>query len=169
MGVSLFCIAAIVLLGLWIHRSKRPWHFPEGFYVHVLVINMYEEVPNSVLAKIIDQYKGKVRIQVSEKKVWADEKVYKEEFELGHQRFVEKMLKEKPQDITYETLCKGMQEHKSEMPNIVILCSDTAVFQTSEPFLLSSAELLHYRQKFSISVLNRSLEHYLACDIRNGK
>ncbi|KAH9387014.1 uncharacterized protein NEMAJ01_1910 [Nematocida major] len=80
-----------------------------------------------------------------------------------------KLLTGADEKISYEEMTRFISENRAIFPDVVILCSDVSVFKTESPYLLYSAETLHYRKAFSEGVLVRALAHYSRCEMRNGK
>ncbi|EIJ89564.1 hypothetical protein NEPAR06_2119 [Nematocida parisii] len=124
----------------------------------VFIINMYGCVPKETIEKLGKTHDIKLTVQETDQ----------DTFQSNHAKFC-KMIGESKTKVPYNEIVEFISKNKSVFPDIVILCSDTTVFKTNSPFLLYSAEVLHFRKNFSSDVLESALNHYSLCEVRNGK
>lgn len=144
---------------LWRRRRARQRMMQHARQLYIAVINRYRTCAESLVRGIEKQFQGKVVLRV----------VGEGDFEAAHKEFVGKIVAAGENPLSYAGLSRFVAGHQEVFPDLVILCGDQSIFQTSAPFLLYSAELRHYREEFSEKVVVDALRHYFACKIRNGK
>ncbi|KAI5192821.1 hypothetical protein NEMIN01_2237 [Nematocida minor] len=157
------CIVAskVAIFYFYMRRSRHESASPSPRKpLNVLVLNRYGCIPKEYISKLSSKYNVKFTV--------LEGPVKSEEYEENHRDFMSQM---NPKDgkVEYSEITQFIEENRTIFPDIVILCSNTTVFKTSLPYLLYSAETLHYRQEFSESVLKKALAHYDSCEIRDGK
>lgn len=131
----------------------------------VLILNMYGLIPDALIKSLSNKYSIHLRAeQYSTKEQYGTKEQYKEK----RKEFIKKIDPEK-EEIEYKKILEFIDKHPEIFPDIVILCSDRSVFYTSTPYLLYSAETLHYREEFTQNTLIKALDHYRRSEIRNGK
>jgi len=159
-GCVCFCLIAVVqrlkAVGKTAVIRKKP--------ASILVINGYKEVSQELLERL--QKKHGVEIRMYKEEAYSEER----------RRFLERIKREHRgsrestcDKFSYEEIEKFADRNGSLFPSLVILCSDVSRFKNTTPYVLYSAEMLHYREELSEALLVKSLAHFARCEIRNGK
>lgn len=145
------------MAGLFFQRQLRK-EVRQEKRLRILILNTLGPIPEEKIKKLKEDF----RVELSLDGTLG--------FREAHRKFKEKIGKiGKEGKVEYSDLKEFIEKNPEIFPDLVILCSDTSVFKTSSPFLLYSAETLHYREEFSESVLRKALSHYRNCKIRNGR